>query len=188
MSTVFSVGQMNQLGDALEAAGFTPEDVTKLRSSSLLPDIRSVLLGRAKIVVVKHVIDLDAPPFVPNGWDVELETHIKGGQFEWDPAKVSLYLSEDQQDGKTIQGCKLRKELSGKPVYNANLLDFLLAHPELIPNAWKREVVFFWGTLYRAGGRVYVRCLTWGGDKWEGSVYRVGNDFNAHNPVAVPHE
>ena len=46
---------MNQLGDALEVAGFTPDDVTELRSFSRLGELKDVLKGLAEIVVVKPV-------------------------------------------------------------------------------------------------------------------------------------
>ena len=185
MSTAYSVGQMNQLADALEGAGFTPGDVTKLRSFSRLPEIRSVLLGFSQIVVVKHVIDLDANPFVPDGWEVD--EHIKGGQLEWNPAMVALYVSEDQQNGKVIQGLKLRKELKGKPVYNANLLDYLLAHPELIPESWKGQEVFFWGSIYRdRGGSLNVRYLHWNGSRWHWIFHLLDGVWRADDPAAVP--
>jgi hypothetical protein len=47
---------MNQLGDALEAAGFTPDDVTKLKQFSGLPQIKDVIYGRAKIVPITEGI------------------------------------------------------------------------------------------------------------------------------------
>ena len=165
MSTLYLVGQMNQLGDALETAGFAPDDVTKLRSFPQLGEIRSVLRGNAKILTIKHIIDCDADPHVPDGWEVE--EHQKGGQFEWDPSRIALYLSDGQKNGKVIEGKKLRKELEGKPVLNANVLDYLFAHPELIPEEWKEKAVFFWGTVYRYsdGGR-HVRGLRWLGSQW----------------------
>src|SRR4051812_5109537 len=83
----------------------------------------------------QHVIDLDANPFVPNNWKVE--EHKKGGQFKWNPASIRFHLSPNQQNGKVIEGNKLRKELANEPVLNANILDYLLAHPELIPEEWK---------------------------------------------------
>lgn len=49
MSTLYSIGQMNQLGDALENAGFTPAEVETLRKFDL-NQFRFVLTGRAKIV------------------------------------------------------------------------------------------------------------------------------------------
>lgn len=51
MSTLYSVGQMNQVGDALESAGFTPAEVDALRKFDL-NQIRFVLSGQAKIVAI----------------------------------------------------------------------------------------------------------------------------------------
>lgn len=51
MSTLYSIGQMNQLADALETAGYTPGDVTKMRSNQeALQQFRGVLAGAAEIV------------------------------------------------------------------------------------------------------------------------------------------
>ncbi len=185
MSTRFSIGQMNQLADTLEAAGYSPEDITRLRSSvHQLIAFKDVLSGAAQIVRVKHVIDLDANPFVPNGWRVE--RHVVGGRFEWDPAKVMLYLSSEQQGGGKLQGYELHKELKDKPVCNANLLDYLLAHPELIPESWKSKAVFFWGTIYaHPDGNFYVRYLAWRGGGWRWLYYWLGSDWHGSHLAAV---
>ena len=115
---------------------------------------------------IEHVIDLDAEPFVPDGWKVE--EHQKGGQFKWDASKVALYLSKKQQGGSFIEGNKLREGLKRKRVYNANLLDYLLANPDLIPEGWKGKAVFFWGTIYRnSDGYLCVRYLYWNDDRWD---------------------
>jgi len=134
--------------------------------------------------VVNHIIDLDKNPFVPEDWKVE--EHIKGGELEWDPAKVALYLSEEQQGDKMIQGHQLREELKGKPVYNANLLDYLLKNPQLIPGEWECEAVFFWGTIYRdQDNSLCVRCLNWSGVGWYGDHSWLDYEFIAANPAAV---
>lgn len=184
MSTRYSVGQMNQLADALEAADFTPDDVTKLRCAPQLGTFRNVLRGQVEIVVVKHIIDLDADPFVPDGSTVE--EHVKGGQFEWDPVKVIPYPSPDQEAGRVIRGDKLREHLKAKTVLNADLLDYLLKNPTLIPEDWKGKFVFFWGTIYRdPDGRLYVRYLRWGGGQWRW-VYRwLGGGWDSDDPAAV---
>ena len=133
----------------------------------------------------KHLINLDEGPHVPNDWKVE--KHIRDGQFEWDPLKVALYLSESQQDGKGIRGDELQKELMDKPVFNANLLDYLLVHPELIPEEWKGKLVFFWGTIYRhVDGYLRVRCLRWFDDGWHWHFSWLDHDFHGSDPAAVP--
>lgn len=133
----------------------------------------------------EHVIDLDANPFIPNDWAVE--EHKQGGQFAWDPAKVALYLSKEQQGVKCIMGNNLREEMKSKPVYNANLLDHLLAHQHLIPEEWKGKFVFFWGTIYRdRSGDLRVRCLLWNGDRWYWHASWLFSDWSGSNPAAVP--
>jgi len=190
MSTRFSVGQMNQLGDALETAGFSADEVTKLRTFPGLADIRRVLLGQAEIKPVEHLIDLDAAPFVPEGWQVV--EHKKGGQWKWDSNAVQLYLSDGQKDGKYVKGDKLREEIKGKPVLNANVLDYLLAHPELIPEDWKKDekgntlFIHFWGIIYRDPlGGLCVRCLDWHGSRWLWDCDWLGGGWGSGDPVAL---
>ncbi len=147
--------------------------------------MNAILSGKATITYKEHIIDLDADPRIPyDGWKVE--EHKKGGQFVWNPAKVALFLSKKQQDGNSIEGNKLRKEMNDQPVYNANLLDYLLDNPHLIPEEWKGKAVFFWGTIYRSsGGSLCVRYLVWGGGRWEQVNSWLGRSFVSGCPSAV---
>lgn len=52
MSNLFSIGAMNQLGDALENAGFTTEDITKLKQFKNLSGVKDVLNGKAEIKLI----------------------------------------------------------------------------------------------------------------------------------------
>lgn len=180
---------MLELGHGLKRNQFNRAQIKKLSEGELLAQVRLLVLGQAKIEVIKHVIDLDADPHLPNDWKVE--EHKKGGQFEWDPAKVKFHLSKNQTDGKSIEGNKLRKELAEEPVFNANLLDYLLKNPLLIPDEWKKDeqgntrYIFFWGTIYRNSvGRLCVRYLFWGGDEWVWDYDWLGDDWGARNPAA----
>ncbi len=190
MSSVYSVGLMNQLGDALEAAGYTAEDVTRLRGFGQLASVKLVMAGLAEISILRHIIDCDAQPFVPNGWAVAENPdgtlcHIKGGQFEWNPNSIGLHLSDKQRSG-VIEGNKLRKELVGKAVLNANVLDYLLAHPQLIPDEWKGKAIFFWGTIYRdSHGNLCVRYPNWYGKSRHWLNYWLHNEWYANYPAAV---
>ena len=165
MSTAYSIGQMNQLADALEAAGYTPDDVTKLRSKpETLKQFKSVLIGMAEVVIKTHTIDCDAKPYVPE--DCKVIGHQKGGQFRWNPDEVELWLCDEQNKG-SIEGNELRKKLEDQPVLNANVLDYLLENPQLIPEEWKGSSNFFWGTLYHSPlGALVVRYLYWDGSEW----------------------
>ena len=182
---VMSSRQAAELDYAFERNGWTPAEVKQLSSGGLLADFRKVLLGHAVITVPEHLIDLDADRFVPSGLTVV--EHQKGGQFKWDASKVALYFSEKHQGSKVIKGNKLRDELKGKPVYNANLLDYLLKHPHLIPEEWKDKYVFFWGTIYRdLDGYLYVRYLYWDGGGWGWSRSWLESDWDGNDPTAVP--
>lgn len=146
--------------------------------------MNAILSGRATIAYSEHVIDLDADPRIPyEGWKVE--EHKKGGQFKWDASKVQLFLHSKQQGG-SIEGNKLRKELANQPVYNANLLDYLLDNPHLIPEEWKGKAVCFWGTIYRGSdGSLCVRDLVWGGGRWRQGSDWLDRNFGADGPSAV---
>lgn len=139
--------------------------------------------GTHELKFVKHLIDCDADPYIPEGW--KKEEHHKGGQLEWNPAKIQLYLSEKQK-GRYIKGYKLRKELAEKPVLNANVLDYLLAHSELIPEEWKGKFIFFWGTIYRdSDGGLVVRCLSWDGGEWSWRYYWLDYGWHVDSPAVL---
>jgi len=131
-----------------------------------------------------QIINCNARPFIPEDWKVV--KHIKGGKFEWNPLKIRLYLSDGQKEGRCINGNKLRKELEGQPVLNANVLDWLIAHPEFIPEAWKGKCIYFWGTIYRrADGDLVVRCLRWYGNRWDWDYYWLGRGWFDDGPAAL---
>ncbi|MFA5124560.1 MAG: hypothetical protein WC473_01885 [Patescibacteria group bacterium] len=183
MSTLYSVGQANKVMDAFEAAGYTPEEMTKLQQFKSLAEFKKVLHGLAEIIVTKYIIDCDVHPFVPSGWKVE--EHQKGGQLEWNPALIELYLANDQKNN-IVKGHALRKLLAGKLVLNANVLDYLLAHLELIPEEWKGKCIFFWGTIYRdSDDRLFVRYLCWGGGGWDWGYGWLDGGFGVGDPAAL---
>ncbi len=133
---------------------------------------------------IERIIDLDATPFIPKG--LVLVGHKGGGQFKWNPARVSLYLSEGQRTRRWISGVKLREELKGKPVLNANVLDFLLANPELIPEEWTGKYIFFWGTSYRyANNDSGIRYLRRSGREWNCYDRPIRSVWFPEDPAAV---
>jgi len=145
--------------------------------------VKKFLQGLSEVVVKTHIIDCDADPFLPNGWKVE--EHIKGGELTWNPEKITLYLSDKQKNGM-IKCNKLRKELKGKLVLNANVLEYLLKNPHLIPEEWKGKCVFFWGTIYRdSDGNLYVRYLNSYGSSWDWDYDWLDGDWGDGRPAAV---
>jgi hypothetical protein len=185
INSMLEVDQAIELREAFCRGNWTDAEIERICEEGFLAKVREVLLGRAEIKTVSHIIDCDADPFVPKGWKVD--EHKKGGQLELDPAKIQLYLSPDQKDGN-----KLRKELADKPVLNANVLDYLLAHPRLIPEEWKKDdngntrYTFFWGTIYcDFAGYLSVRCLYFYDGEWHWSYYWLGSDWSDHNPAVL---
>lgn len=135
-----------------------------------------------------RLIDCDARPFVPDGWSSKKEDQLRGavgGKLVWGKTKTKLFLAEKQKKG-VVSGNDLRKELEGKPVLKANVLDYLLAHPELIPEEWKGKMVFFWGTIYRVSdGCLCVRYLFCVGDRWDWDCRWLDDDWDSSDPAAV---
>lgn len=158
--------------ELLDRLGVDRNDLKRFRKSPnrVKAEVAKLIKGTA---MNGTIIDCDAAPFVLDVWKVE--EHKKGGQLIFDPSHFEFYLDEGQENDKYVEGNKLRQRLAGKPVLNANVLDYLLANPDLIPEEWKTDetgntrYIFFWGTVYRdrgSSGDLCVRCLYWDGDGW----------------------
>ena len=198
MSDEFEMGQ--GLGHHLEMGfarnGWTKADVNKLGQGDLLAHVLHVVRGNAVVEIIKHIVNL-AGDCMPESWKKDkrtIEKHVGEGQLELDLSKIQLHLSPNQKDGKVIKGNKLRKELetSKVPVLNACVLDYLLAHSEIIPEDWKVDengntrYIYFWGTVYRdPDGRPYVRCLYWSDGAWRWSYSYLGHDWDGRYPAAM---
>ena len=202
--TFSSAGEVQEVEFALARSGFTHPLLKRATSGDFFGLIREVLEGRAEIcrierlavegtagvVVTQHVIDCGARPFEPSGLTVapfrdQLPNRVCG-QFVFDPARIKLHLSPNQQGGKYMKGDKLKVELANEPALPANVLDFYLANPHLIPEEWKGKVVFFWGTVYRgSGGGLYVRCLCFHGGRWCSSYGRLDGGWGGSDPAAL---
>lgn len=188
---ILDVGQANEIQLACRRAGFTNGDIKRLCEGDVLAQLLPVIRGHAEVTQVTHVIDCDAAPLIPyDGWKVE--EHKQGGQFTWDPSKLTIYLSDNQRGDQCIEGNKLRKELADRPVLNANVLDYLIRHPHLVPDEWKIDeqantrYIYFWGTIYGdSDGRLCVRSLYFGSGRWSWGGYSLGYDWHAWHPAIL---
>lgn len=173
------VDQASELKAAFRRSGWTNAEIKILSERDHLFKVREMIRGNAEIITTaQYIIDCDIAPFVPkNDYDWIVLEHKKGGQLVWDPTKIQLYLPEHWQRGggshNYIEGEKFRAELANKPVLNANVLDFLLDYPHLIPHEWKKNDsgsarhIYFWGTIYISkGGFINVRYLYFDIFKW----------------------
>ena len=164
--------------------GFCESDMRALaKDEQKLRKILSFLRGVDHLVSQDRV-DCDADPFIPSALS-SVVSHQSGGQFLFDIKNISLYLSPHQKNEDFIKGDMLQRELANKHVLNANVLDYLLAHPNLIPEAWKGKKVFFWGTIYLGTyGLLTVRSLVFCDNLWRPDYYWInfgwfGNYFAA---------
>ncbi len=188
---MLDVDQAGELKAAFRRGDWTNAEIKRACEGDLLARFRDVVRGYAQIAITKHVVDCDTKPFLPQGWKVE--EHKKGGQLSLDMSKIRLHLSPNQMNSKYIEGNRLHKELASQQVLNANVLDYLLAHPELIPEDWKRDAdgntryIFFWGTVYHrySGDDLCVRYLYWDDGAWDWYFCWLVSDFRGYNPAAV---
>ena len=139
-------------------------------------------------VVLEDIIDTDLVPLAPDGF--LLESHLGFGRWQLHSEEIELFLSEEQKK-KFHLGNRLKKllwSLKDKKFLNVNVLDYLLAHQELIPESWKGKYIFFWGTIYsRAGDGRCVYCLYWSGGKWT-RIFRwldIGFGLNSNDFAAT---
>lgn len=192
-----SCGLAHELAITLAKAGWEIPDIDALaknedRCRGILPFLR----GNATITIVEHIIDCSVQPFCPDKWEIlppkeQISTRFQGS-LKWDKVaqKEMFHLSEKQTTGnKWIKGNELRKELEDKKIVAlpANVLDYLLANPHLIPEEWKGKAVFFWGTIYRSSdGSLCVRYLYWGGSAWFWSGRWLDNGFDSDSPAVLP--
>lgn len=132
------------------------------------------------------IINCDADPSCPHG--LKIESHKQDGKFLWDPETIDLYLTQPQRDGSIKAGNGIYRELEGKPNLNANVLDFLLSNPNLIPESWQGKGIYFWGTMYRTNDTGYslcVRSLLWAGDRWYGHYGLLEGGWSANEFAAL---
>jgi hypothetical protein len=146
----------------------------------------------------RHFTDLSLHAIAFQGWQVaeyqKAKNYINVLMW-WDAARVELYV-DDAQKNNDIKGSAVRERLKGKPVLNADVLDFLLGHANFIPEDWKKKDncghtrrIFFWGTIYcRPNGDRYVRYLCWDKNEWMWDFYWLGALWQDNYTAALWHD
>ncbi len=140
-------------------AGWGPKEWAKLAENeelmrSLLPAIR----GKAEVAVI---INCSKEPFVPRGLELAEYSHQLPRRFNgnliWGRDVVICY---NEMIDHISSGFEIVHRLQRQSVLTAHVLDHLLKYPDLIPDHWKRERIYFWGTIYKVpGGSLVVRYL-----------------------------
>lgn len=97
-----------------------------------------------------------------------IEQHTPGPEhftFRKNLFELGLFLTKDQQRGCRTSGHKIRRAFTDKPTANICLLHHLQRRDigHLIPENWKKRLLFGWGTLYRSchSSRLFVPYLFW---------------------------
>jgi len=111
-------------------------------------------------------IDCNSPAYLPDpSWKVLDDS--QAGTFIFNQATVRLITltSPRSQEKGEIFGEKMKLS----PCH-ANVLDYLLAHQELIPESWRDKIIIFTGTVYGdpAGNRLFRTMIYWNGS-WDWS-------------------
>lgn len=186
---------MLEMEQVAKQAGFLENDFRALaKDEDKLRQVLTFLRVSGIGPVQQNTIDCDAVPFIPNGLWIEEKDQLPGrvrGQFVFNN-KVKLYLSPNQQDGKITKGIELVKELTNEPTLPANVLDYWLKNPNLIPDELKKDekgnilYTFFWGTIYRGSyDYLCVRCLYFGDGRWRSGYYWLGVGWSGSHPAAL---
>jgi hypothetical protein len=108
-------------------------------------------------------IDCNEKPSVPEGYT--LVPGNPGGIYQLTPGNIKTVSFENKTS--PITGEKMLSKL-GDIALNACVLNYLMAHPETIPEAWKTKNVIFAGSIFAdAGGNKFFPTLCWWNDSWD---------------------
>jgi hypothetical protein len=163
----YTEGQIHQLADALESAGFTPAEITKFGQlgPTRLNEFRFVLNGRAKIVQVPVPVEPELhvdnmirvgryvrpvyPDWVKKVLHPELE---KTGPAEYDLSCVEQWLHEGQKNGGWVKGRVIYEHLKNEKMLETcmslrDLEEIQRKGIEPFRKFFKGRVVFAWKSV-----------------------------------------
>lgn len=109
-----------------------------------------------------------------------------------DPSQIEFHLEPEQLNGGSIFGTEFLKRLIDKQCLNVGHLDFLRAHPELIPESWKKNengetrYINFTDTIVRDSSRLqFVFHLYWNGSAWQRGENLLNQKWNSLSVSAI---
>lgn len=155
--------------EVLERLGVNRNDLKHFRKASrrIQTDVLKNFKGGGRVV-----IDCDAPPkdLWSSGKKLDMPYHQRQGRFDWDDGK-NVVLVKYPERLRTLVRPTLSdvleavNEIWGTEIcLNANVHDFLIEKPYLIPWEWKGRTILFLGSVfecdgYGGEGRILIRCL-----------------------------
>jgi len=137
---------------------------------------------------VENEIDTGRSARIPD-WATGVHEHDTSlGVIRWNKEKYkdALFFSKRQIAGKRIGLNELLQsvKMENIQVLNINVLDFLLANKDQIPDEWKGKNIFFLGTIFNEkGGRQSVCYLEWDGSDWVSDHHWLDFELLARMPA-----
>jgi len=108
-------------------------------------------------------IDCNDKPAVPEGYT--LIPGNPGGIYQLTPGNIKTISFESKTS--SISGEKMLAKL-GDTGLSACVLDYLMAHQEMIPESWKSKYVVFAGNIFAdAGSNKFFMTLYWWDNHWD---------------------
>ena len=185
-----SVGQMNQLGDALERAGFTQEDVTALgqNGGGVLDQALAEIRRDGLNFTVR--VDRSTKPAYPNWVGEVLHTELeRTGPAEYDLlTRVEDWLHDDQRTGAvpgtTIYDCLKTDNALADQLGLADLLAIQAKGIAVFRKLFAGKVVFGWKSVVRGhDGDLDVPFLYEHDDEVVLSWYWLDRGWSSSNPA-----
>ena len=175
------VGLANELKLAFRRHDYTLQEVQELKEGEILGLVRGVLRGTHEIRLTDYMIDLGSPAQLPFDEAVlhayyyaheKVPIELRGDTLYLNYKPLGLFCSERQKSEVGVGGLELYEELKRRgDNVGAKVLDYLVAHPKLWPESWKRSLgwssepprVHAWGDIFQnpADGHLFVRYAFW---------------------------
>lgn len=215
MSTLYSIGQMNLVGNAFERAKYSPDDVTRFEQYKKLEDFLLVVNGKATVVPitlpekseVRKLLSIDRVNyifdptiFIGKGWKFwrgPADGNGLEGDLEQDEKSLALtevnmdqvLLDTQLKSGESYTTGEERLKrliLADSIRLNLRIFKMLWQNQSMIPESWKGKAVFFDGQILRSpDGDRCALYLYWGVDQWYWDCSWLGDDRDVDRPSAV---
>jgi hypothetical protein len=106
------------------------------------------------------------------------------GQIAFDPNRLHLYLLGE---GESIIGKTMQSRLSGKSVLPYQVLEFMLDHPELVPDEFRSgDAIHFWGTIFEDDEEnLYVPYIYWNDYVFDDGLTSIQAMWTLNMPAAI---
>lgn len=176
----YKEGQVNQLANALEAAGFTADDITKLGQFGELADIRELVRGRRLLKL----------GLLYSSWVKQHLTPKLEVATVCDPGKVEFWLDSRQNtdsfptSDNIYEAIKSSKGLLERSLSLGELM-WYEDNPDKAPPNFKGKWIFGWASVVQDdGGNHHVPFLDGVSNSFSVVWYSIGSSLFSDNMFA----